>query len=139
MEFSELEKQNRNRALADRLYGAFLKEVSQLPEAEWRLAALCCVNRLLHGMECSLSVDAGRERARAFSNACQITEDAFGHWILRNEERQLLAWTGSGWAPIHGNGLPAGDYQVCNFATREDAREYAVQVKLTVREALPKT
>lgn len=37
----------------------------------------------------------------------------------------FLAWTGARWDRIDDNGFPAGEYQISNFDTREEANEYA--------------
>ena len=66
------------------------------------------------------------------SHSYRLSRDAFGHWIVVNDERPLLGWTGSGWAPIHDNGLPAGDYQISNFASIYDALMHATECGLTL-------
>jgi hypothetical protein len=51
-----------------------------------------------------------------------IVENAFARFILR---RGGHAWIGSRWVPVTELGMPAADVQVCNFASIEEAREYA--------------
>jgi hypothetical protein len=47
-----------------------------------------------------------------------------------------LAWSGSQWVPVDGDGLPAGDVQVSNFETREEAAATARSQGLIVQEEL---
>jgi hypothetical protein len=52
-----------------------------------------------------------------------VIEGVFGRWIIIHENSPGLAWSGSRWV-THDHGVPTGEAQVCNFATREEAQEY---------------
>lgn len=49
-------------------------------------------------------------------------EGILGRWVIISVDSGL-AWSGSRWVP-HRQGIPAGDAQVCNFATREETQQY---------------
>lgn len=49
----------------------------------------------------------------------------FDRWIIVHADYPQMAWTGLRWAPITPEGMPAGQFQVCNFATYTDAEVYA--------------
>jgi hypothetical protein len=66
----------------------------------------------------------------------RLSQNAWGHWILVSADDPSLAWTGSGWTRVTGNGFPADDTQVSNFRTREEAVENAKSCGLIVREEL---
>ena len=56
-----------------------------------------------------------------------LKQTAFGRWIVANALHPVLAWSGARWVTITPDGLPAGPIQVSNFASREDAEQYAVR------------
>jgi hypothetical protein len=56
-----LENDRRRRELADRVYVAFLREVGNVPEREWRFIAIRSINRLMEGIECSFNAEMMRE------------------------------------------------------------------------------
>ena len=66
------------------------------------------------------------------STRCRITENAFHRFILVNLEQESLAWSGSRWVPVDQNGFPAGDVQVSNFETPEEAEAEAKRNGLIV-------
>ena len=54
--------------------------------------------------------------------AYRLAKNAFGRWILVNADDPALAWSGSRFVPVDENGFPAGNAQVSNFDSEEDAR-----------------
>lgn len=57
--------------------------------------------------------------------AIRLAESIMGRWIIVHGQNPDLAWSGSRWVP-HTRGLPI-NIQVCNFETRQQAHEYAVE------------
>jgi hypothetical protein len=55
----------------------------------------------------------------------RLSKNAFGRWILVNADDPTLAWSGSRFVPVNENGFPAGNVQISNFDSEEDARETA--------------
>lgn len=49
-----LQQEAKRREIVDRVYRMFLKEADAVPENQWRVLALGCINRILQGVECSL-------------------------------------------------------------------------------------
>lgn len=58
--------------------------------------------------------------------AIRLAEAITGRWIVVNGQSEDLAWSGSRWVP-HRLGLPAGDAQISNFETRDQAAAYAAR------------
>jgi hypothetical protein len=54
----------------------------------------------------------------------RIARGLFDRWVIYHPKNEELAWSGLKWVPAH-YGVPSGDFQICNFATREEAEEYA--------------
>jgi hypothetical protein len=50
-------------------------------------------------------------------------QNGFGRWIVVHPTEEL-AWSGSRWVGIDGNGLPSKGVQVSNFETRAEAVEH---------------
>ncbi len=67
----------------------------------------------------------------------RLAKNAFGRWILVNADDPALAWSGSRFVPVDENGFPAGNAQVSNFDSEEDARDTASLQGLTHRHSLP--
>jgi hypothetical protein len=62
---------------------------------------------------------------------CKVLESALGFWFLQDARSADYAWSGMRWVPSI-DGIPAGGFQICNFATAELAREYAAANNLKV-------
>ena len=55
----------------------------------------------------------------------KFRKNIFGRWILVNPANDREAWSGARFVPIDHLGMPAGAVQVCNFETRDKAKDYA--------------
>ena len=63
----------------------------------------------------------------------KLRENIVHRWIIVDSGNERLAWSGSRWGPITGDGLPAGDLQCLkNFATVEEAVAYTESVGFEV-------
>jgi hypothetical protein len=71
-------------------------------------------------------------RNRAHSAAVAIVHDRFERWIIALPPNLELAWSGSRWVTIDPNGFPAGDVQVTNFDTVQEALDAAHAAGFTV-------
>lgn len=59
------------------------------------------------------------------SEPCRIRQGLFGRWyIFHPDEGDAQAWSGARWVPADTDGIPIGKFQVCNFESEEEAREY---------------
>lgn len=64
----------------------------------------------------------------------RVRKNGFGFYILESTAVKNHAWSGARWSPIDKDGLPTSIAQVCSFASRKDAKEYARKVGLTLAE-----
>jgi hypothetical protein len=64
---------------------------------------------------------------------CRLKQNAFDRWILIQADDAALAWSGSRWVLVDEDGLPAGDAQISNLETREEAIAYAAQMGIAIR------
>lgn len=55
-------------------------------------------------------------------DAYRITTGIMLRWIIQHPQDDHLAWSGMRWVPMNGT------VQICNFASEEDARQYAKEV-----------
>jgi hypothetical protein len=62
--------------------------------------------------------------------ACRLREGIFDRWYIFHPTRDDLAWSGSQWVPSSPEGLPTGSFQVCNFFTEQEARDYCREYAL---------
>jgi hypothetical protein len=58
------------------------------------------------------------------SQPCRLRQGLFDRWYIFYPSSEPRAWSGSRWVPANPNGIPTGQFQVCNFSTEEEAREY---------------
>jgi hypothetical protein len=66
----------------------------------------------------------GEAKRKAELRAPRILPDTFGRFVICHPSLEL-AWTGSHWGGIDSKSLlPDGDFQICNFATVEEALVY---------------
>jgi hypothetical protein len=64
-----------------------------------------------------------------------LCKSALGCWVILRSDTPQYAWAGAHWT-LHRNGLPAADFQVCNFECRDDAAAYARKQGFSVIEVL---
>lgn len=57
------------------------------------------------------------------SEPCRLRQGIFGRWFIFHPEHDE-AWTGARWEICSADGVPTGQFQVCNFASQQEAREY---------------
>jgi hypothetical protein len=53
----------------------------------------------------------------------KVVRGSMNRWVIVHKRNEDLAWSGARWV-MHNAGLPLANYQVCNFASRQDAEEY---------------
>jgi len=53
-----------------------------------------------------------------------VAQNPFGRFYIRHPVHPGLAWSGAQWVQ-HSDGLPIGQFQICNFDTEDDADDYA--------------
>lgn len=78
-------------------------------------------------------MSAHSRQIEAPSTECHLGQNGFDRWILLNANNHSLAWSGSRWAPVDEGGFPAGDAQISNLDTQEEAAEYAEKCGLSIR------
>jgi hypothetical protein len=76
-----------------------------------------------------IRADGSQLKCEGVHNRCRIEVGIFGRWIIVNERD--FAWSGSQWVPYH-HGIPTGEIQVCNFATKAEASDYATQAGIVI-------
>jgi hypothetical protein len=62
---------------------------------------------------------------------CRFKQGLFDRWFIVHPQIDELMWSGSRWVETDAEGLPLGGVHVCNFATEQEAAEYARQHGLT--------
>ena len=62
---------------------------------------------------------------------CTIIESAFRRWIIVYAHNPEYAWTGSCWSR-HKEGVPTGQWQICNFESFSEAEGYVSVIGLHV-------
>lgn len=55
----------------------------------------------------------------------RLKETIFDRWIIQHPEQDRLGYTGLAWSEIDDAGIAVGRHQVSNFATKEEAVQYA--------------
>lgn len=58
---------------------------------------------------------------------CIIKQGIFDRWYILNAYDDELGWTGSSWASCSPDGYPTGMYQICNFESEQEAREFCAE------------
>lgn len=58
------------------------------------------------------------------SEPCRIRQGLFGRWYIFHPGTLAKGWSGSQWAGCSEDGYPTGMFQVCNFESEQEARDY---------------
>lgn len=58
---------------------------------------------------------------------CVIRPGIFDRFFLQHPRDHEFAWSGSQWVAASPDGYPTGMFQICNFETEAEAREYCAE------------
>lgn len=85
------------------------------------------IRKLLNGSENRKEAESVLAKYDAIHKpSIRLAENVLGRWIIVNGASDSLAWSGSRWVP-HRLGVASGGIQISNFATRDEAHEYALE------------